>query len=75
MKRVRGEGDRCIPGYPDRAAERRMLQSRRDKTPLAEVEPCTDAEAILAARAAVDEVHVADPSEEDLLDIVARPRR
>ena len=65
---------RLIPGYPDRAAERRMLQSRRDRTPLAEVAACTDAESILAARAAVDEVHVADPIEEYLLDIVASTR-
>lgn len=55
-------------GYPDPAAERRLLAGEDPRAQLARLRQCLTAEQLLQARAAVDRVHTSD----QLLDYVLR---
>ena len=61
-------------GYPDRAAERELLEGRDRRTLLADLAPVCSIEALLELQAQVDAVHVAEPLLEYLQDLLARSR-
>ncbi|MEM1451649.1 MAG: MoxR family ATPase [Planctomycetota bacterium] len=65
---------RLAPGYPDRDAERRMLRERRERVPIEELSARIDANDLVDAQRAVDDVIVAAPVEDYLLDIVDATR-
>ena len=65
---------RLVPGYPSRDAERRMLRERRGQDPLDGVQPAIERPTLRAAIALVDDVVIAEPIEEYLLDIVRATR-
>lgn len=61
---------RLAMGYPDRAAERRILSQQQHARPLEQIEPVTDAEEIVAIQKQVRQVHVDASLQEYVLDIV-----
>ncbi len=69
---------RLTPGYPGRSAERKLMRDRRARDPLAALSQLAGAasmrSAIEAAMRAVDDVVMADPILDYLLDLVAATR-
>ena len=61
-------------GYPDRAAERELLEGRDRRQLLADLAPVCSLDALLELQAQVDTVHVAEPLLEYLQDLLARSR-
>jgi MoxR-like ATPase len=61
-------------GYPGRANELEMLGRQHRAHPLEGLEPVVGVEELLAAQAAVREVHVADPIKEYIVSLVEGTR-
>ncbi len=61
-------------GYPDRAAERNMLAGRDRRELVAELQPVVAKDGLPALQSQVDQVHVADPLREYVLDLVSASR-
>ncbi len=61
-------------GYPDRAAERELLEGRDRRQLLADLAPVCGIDALLELQAQVDTVHVAGPLLEYLQNLLARSR-
>ena len=61
-------------GYPDRAVERDVLQSHRQRQPIEEVRAVVSTEELLALQAAARNVRLEESLTDYLLDIVARTR-
>ena len=63
-------------GYPDRAAEERILESqRRTSHPVADIEPVTDLQTVLAMQRLVVQVHVSPVIRSYILDIGEQTRQ
>lgn len=62
-------------GYPDRVTERRIIEDRRQNSPLERLSAVADAEEVTAERQKVREVRIDDSLMEYLLDIVEATRR
>ena len=65
---------RISMGYPDRAAEQRILMNHRTMRPVDTIKPILSAEEIIAMQAAVREVHVDSSIQNYILDIVGATR-
>jgi len=61
-------------GYPDRAAERELLQGRDRRQLLADLTPVCGIDTLLELQAQVDAIHVAEPLLEYLQNLIARSR-
>lgn len=61
-------------GYPDREAEREMLAGPPRRDLVGALAPVADPAGLLAAQAAVEQVHVSDALRSYLLDLLARSR-
>ncbi len=62
-------------GYPDRAAERRLLAGRDRRELIEEIQPVTDPEELLRAHKLLDRVHVADALLDYVQALLAESRR
>lgn len=66
----------CIQiGYPDRQAEKKVLQQHRDGEPVERLRPVLNVEQLKRLQKAAREIHVEDSLHDYLLDIVASTRR
>jgi MoxR-like ATPase len=61
-------------GYPDRAAERELLQGRDRRLVIADLAPVCDLDALLELQQQVGAVHVAEPLIDYLQSLLARTR-
>ncbi|MDP1524280.1 MAG: AAA family ATPase [Rhodocyclaceae bacterium] len=65
---------RIALGYPDRDAERALLEGRDRRALLADIQPVLDPAGLVAAQAQVRQIHVAPPLIDYVQDLVAHTR-